>query len=121
MKKIYSAKDLLMVGHMRNVLATFGIECVTRNLDLSTAAGQLPPIECWPELWVLDDDRAVEAMAIVKKTLAPLKSVKKSWHCEGCGEELEGQFSECWNCGRSRPDNRRRRPHLRLVPRIVRK
>ena len=45
-----------------------------------------------------------EAEAILKKTLAPLKSVKKSWHCAGCGEEIEGQFSECWKCGRSRGD-----------------
>jgi hypothetical protein len=121
MKKVYSAKDPLMVGHMRNVLATFGIDCVTRKLDLSTAAGEIPPTECWPELWVIDDDKFAEAMAILRKTLAPLNSVKKSWHCEGCGEELEGQFSECWNCGRSRPDERRRRANLRVVPRMARK
>jgi len=102
MKKIYTTKDPLMVGHLKNVLATFDIQCVTKNYELSSAAGELPPIECWPELWVLDDSRCAEAEAILKKTLAPLKSVKKSWQCVGCGEEIEGQFSECWKCGRSR-------------------
>jgi hypothetical protein len=34
--------------------------------------------------------------------LAPLHAVKKSWACAGCGESIEGQFSECWNCGRDR-------------------
>ncbi len=102
MKKIYTTKDPLMVGHLKNVLATFDIQCVTKNYELSSAAGELPPIECWPELWVLDDSRRAEAEAILKKTLAPLKSVKKSWQCVGCGEEIEGQFSECWKCGRSR-------------------
>ncbi len=105
-----------MAGHMRNVLATFGIDCVTRNLDLSTAAGEIPPIECWPELWILDDDRAAEAEAIIKKTLSPLESVKTPWHCDGCGEEVEGQFTECWNCRRSHPDFRAgQRNHMRLV------
>jgi hypothetical protein len=102
MKKVYTTKDPLMIGHLKNVLATFDIKCITKNYDLSSAAGELPPIECWPELWVVDDHRHAEAEAILKKTLAPLKSVKKSWHCAGCEEEIEGQFSECWKCGRSR-------------------
>jgi hypothetical protein len=102
MKKVYSAKDPLMVGHLKNVLTTFEIRCVTRNLDLSSAAGELPPIDCWPELWVVNDEELAEAKTILKKTLAPLESVKKSWRCRDCGENIEGQFSECWKCGRSR-------------------
>jgi hypothetical protein len=102
MKKVYSAKDPLMVAHLKNVLATFGIDCFTRNLDLSSAAGRLPPIECWPELWIQDDEKLARAKSILKKTLAPLESVKKPWRCAGCGEDVEGQFTECWNCGHSR-------------------
>jgi Putative prokaryotic signal transducing protein len=102
MKRVYSAKDPLMVAHLKNVLATFGIQCVTRNLDLSSAAGELPPIECWPELWITDDAKLARAKSILKKSLAPLESVKKSWRCVGCGEDIEGQFTECWNCGHSR-------------------
>ena len=62
MKRIYSAKDPLMIGHLKNVLATFGINCVARNIDLISAAGELPPIECWPELWVVDDGQKVVAV-----------------------------------------------------------
>lgn len=102
MKKVYTTKDPLMIGHLKNVLATFGIECVIKNIYLSSAAGELPLIECWPELWVVEDHRYAEAKAILKKTLAPLKSVKRPWRCSACGEEIEGQFSECWKCGRSR-------------------
>ena len=102
MKKVYSAKDPLMVAHLRNVLATFGIHAVTRKLDLSSAAGELPPIECWPELWIMNDEKLARAKSIIRKTLAPLESVKKPWSCAACGEEVEGQFTECWSCGRSR-------------------
>jgi len=115
MKKVYSAKDPLMVGHLRNVLAIFGIECVTRKYDLTIAAGELPPIECWPEIWVVDDDKLGRAKKILRKTLAPLASVKPPWTCNGCGEEVEGQFSECWKCGQSRHEKRSRRNPLTMV------
>jgi hypothetical protein len=88
-----------MIGHLKNVLATFGIACVTKKMDLISAAGQLPPTECWPELWVVEDEKLPKAKAILKKTLAPLASVKKSWVCQNCEEKIEGQFSECWRCG----------------------
>lgn len=99
MKRIHSAMDPLMVSHLKNVLATFGIKCVMKKMDLISAAGQLPPTECWPELWVVEDEKVVKAKAILKKTLAPLASVKKVWVCKNCAENIEGQFSECWNCG----------------------
>jgi hypothetical protein len=102
MKKVFCAKDPLMIGHLRNVLDTFGIKCVTKNLDLSTAAGELPLIDCWLELWVVEDEKSAKAKAILKKTLAPLASVKNPWLCGACGEQIEGQFSECWKCGRDR-------------------
>lgn len=119
MKRIHSAKDPLMIGHLKNVLATFGIKCVARNLDLNIAAGELPPIECWPELWVVDDEKAAKAKAILRKMLAPLESVKKPWSCAGCGETIEGQFSECWNCGRDRAGKKPQR-WLRSVSAVVR-
>ena len=99
MKRIHCSMDPLMIGHLKNVLATFGIKCVTKKMDLISAAGQLPPTECWPELWVLEDAKIAKAKAILKKTLAPLASVKKIWVCKNCHEKIEGQFSECWNCG----------------------
>ena len=70
MKRVYTVKDPLMIGHLKNVLATFGIKCVTKNFDLSSGAGELPPIECWPELWVVEDEKLAKARMILKKTLA---------------------------------------------------
>jgi hypothetical protein len=102
MKKLYSAQDLLMLGHLKSVLEARGIHCVLRNLHLTAAMGQLPPIECWPELWVWEDKQYAEAQTIVTRAFAPLKSVKKSWKCRGCDEVIEGQFLECWNCGSRR-------------------
>ena len=102
MQRIHTSKDPLMISHLKNVLATFGIRCVMKKMDLISAAGQLPPTECWPELWVIEDEKAIRAKAILKQTLAPLVSVKKAWVCRNCQEKIEGQFSECWNCGCNR-------------------
>jgi hypothetical protein len=109
MRRLHSAKDPLMIGHLKNVLTAAGIPCVARNIDLISAAGELPPVECWPELWVMDDEKYGRAQAVLRKTLAPLRVVKKPWTCAGCSETIEAQFSECWNCGRDRAG---RRPQL---------
>ena len=73
-----------------------------KNMYLASAAGELPPIECWPELWVVDDSRYAEALMLLKRNQAKLESIKETWKCGRCGEDIEGQFSECWNCGESR-------------------
>jgi hypothetical protein len=103
MKKLYTAQNALTIGHLRNILESGGIKCAVKNLYLSGAVGELPPIECWPELWVIDDAKHAEAEEVVNRTLAPLRSVSRRWNCRKCGREVEGQFSECWNCGESRP------------------
>ena len=93
MKKLYSAQDPLMIGHLKNVLESQGIECVVKNTYLAGAVGEIPPIECWPELWVVEDALYSIAAETLDKALAPLGSVKKPWRCGKCGEEVEGQFT----------------------------
>jgi hypothetical protein len=102
MKPIYSGQDLLRMGHLKGVLETYGIECVVRNLHLTAGIGELPPIECWPEIWVMDDADYERALAVLERALAPLRSVKLPWQCGRCGERIEGHFLECWNCGSDR-------------------
>lgn len=121
MTKVYTTKDLLMIAHLKNVLASYGIRCITRKTDLISAAGEIPPTECWPELWVIDDNKALKAQAILKKTLAPIASVKKSWCCVACNEMIEGQFLECWKCGRSRDIKKKASAKVVSISRAQRK
>lgn len=100
MKRVYSAPNLAMVGHLSNVLGTYGIDTEVRN---QYRDGQIPPIECWPELWV-DDDREAEASKVVTAALLGQEPSAAPWTCAHCGEDVEGSFSECWNCSSARPE-----------------
>ena len=104
MRKVYASQLAPMVGHLRNVLESHGITCMVKNEYLAGAAGELPPTECWPELWVMEDAKYDEAVAIVSAaSLENLVEPGGRWICDRCGEELEGQFTDCWRCGAGRP------------------
>ncbi len=102
MKRVYSAHSPLLVGHMRNLLESEGIRCMVRNEGLLGGAGELPPTETWPELWVEREVDHERAERLVREALHR-KPEGRTWSCPGCGETLEPQFTECWNCGRERP------------------
>lgn len=40
----------------RELLEKEGIACQLRNAQLASALGEIPFTECYPELWVLDDE-----------------------------------------------------------------
>ena len=103
MRKVYTSQLGPMVGHVRHVLEAHDIRCLTKNEFLNGAIGELPPNECWPELWILDNDRYDEALAIVAAAaLDNGVAGEGRWQCKNCQEELEAQFTDCWQCGASR-------------------
>ena len=86
-----------MVQCLRTVLESRGIPCEVRGIDRGIGIGELPPIECWPELWVTDDARIQEAEAIVAESIRA-EATQETWRCPECGEEVEAQFGACWKC-----------------------
>ena len=52
MKRVYSTEILANAWHIRNVLEQYDIESVIRNENLFSVAGEVPFIECMPEVWV---------------------------------------------------------------------
>ena len=96
MQRVYSSFNLLAVHHAKNVLETEGIRSTVRNEHLSSAMGELPPAECQAELWVLHDDDAPRAERLLRYGG---QEGGCPWRCAVCGEVLEPQFTQCWNCG----------------------
>jgi len=101
MKTVYCAPNMALVTMFKDLLEAQGIECLVRN-DMTGAGSQLQPIELWPELCVKDEDYS-QALGLIEEALAADQGTAGTWKCGACGEELEGQFTECWNCGTSRP------------------
>ena len=101
MKKVYSSDNAIMAGHIHSLLEANGIDCHLRNMSLSGGIGELPVNECWPEVWVNDDQDFNVADRLIEATLAKAK-IGHDWNCQ-CGEFIEGQFELCWSCGRERP------------------
>ena len=98
-----------MVGHLRNILEDHGIRCVVKNEYLVGGAGELPPTECWPELWVQREIDYRRAEALIREVLAAEAFTGRAWTCPQCNERLEGQFDQCWSCGTLRPEQRTRK------------
>jgi hypothetical protein len=57
--------------------------------------GNCPPDQCLPEIWI--DHPEQEARA--RQLLHDLQHVpQQRWRC-ACGEQVEGGFEQCWQCG----------------------
>lgn len=97
MKRVYSTEILANAWHIRNVLEQYDIDSVIRNENLFSVAGEVPFIECMPEVWVkpLYFRRA-------KQIIAELESSSQAegpdWKCSGCGESNMISYSVCWKC-----------------------
>ncbi len=103
MKKVYASDDPILVAQLRQLLEDNHIACLVRNEFLMGAAGELPLNECWPEIWALHDQQLERARELVAAFLAAGDDGAGPWHCDGCGETVDGVFSQCWNCGVERP------------------
>ena len=98
----HTAQDRLLVFHVKNLLESYNIHCIVKNEFLMGAAGELPPHECWPELWIEDNKKYDKALEILEKNWIVEEMTQPNWTCTRCGETLEGQFTACWRCGESR-------------------
>jgi len=103
MRRIYSSHDRVAVHHWRNLLESVGVRAEVRNDLLSSAMGELPPVECQAELWILNDEDAERAERILRDG-GTAQDGRSAWRCGACGELSEPQFTQCWRCGALRGD-----------------
>lgn len=76
-----------------------GIDASVQRQYLGSAAGELPPDQCLPEVWVRDARHEQRA----REVLHHLQHMpQQRWLCN-CGELVEGGFQQCWNCAALMP------------------
>jgi hypothetical protein len=103
MKKLhtFTLVDHAEAGLLKELLKQEGVVCLIRNEHLFAALGEIPFLECLPELWVVDDDVWPRAKLLLDSWFKREENTV-SWTCSACGETLEGQFGACWQCGKAR-------------------
>lgn len=90
----------MVVENIKHLLELEGIVTQLKNQFASSAAGEISPVDTWPEIWV--DDKFVDnALAIIS---AIENNTKDNWFCSGCGEKNEPSFEICWRCQRTSPN-----------------
>ena len=103
MKPLYTARNIAEAHLLRGYLESQGVDAVVRGEYLLGAMGDLPGDLC--KVCVMDDREFALADALLQRFLrgAAARDPQAPWYCARCGEYLEGQFTDCWNCGASRP------------------
>ncbi len=98
MKKLTSHASFVTINHYKNVLEAEGIRAELRNQHLGSIVGDMPFVEVWPELWVVNDLDFDRAKQLIDGSALD-ESPREPWRCRECNEENEGQFAACWKCG----------------------
>jgi hypothetical protein len=98
-RRIARAPNAAIAALWVDTLLEAGISASMQRQFLSSVAGEIPPDQCLPEVWVLHDEQEAAARALLEE----LRNLpQRRWTC-ACGELVEGGFESCWNCGRMMP------------------
>ncbi len=92
----------------KGILEKNGIEVFVVRDD---CGGMEPQLQMTEGIKVLVPYSELKEASLLLKNLANKETgdnilqESESWKCSRCGELLEGQFTDCWNCGASRDED----------------
>jgi hypothetical protein len=84
---------------LKSMLERTRIACTIRNENLAGGMGEIPFFECYPELWIIDEQDYDKAKEIVSSWRQAAGAKGAVWVCPDCDELIDGQFTACWQCG----------------------
>jgi len=99
MLRLTQAPNLAIATLWADALVTEGIAASVQRQYLGSVAGELPPDQCLPEVWIHRPEQQGRARALLHDLL---HVPQRRWLC-ACGEMVEGGFEQCWNCGALMP------------------
>ena len=108
MIKVFVARHPTEAYLLKGILESNGIPSEIRGEALFGVQGQIPITEALPEIWVLNDEQADDALALLRSQSTDSTAVHTgwSWRCPNCGETIEPQFTACWQCNTEKPNLR---------------
>ena len=99
MLRLARAPNIAIAALWADALQQAGFSASVQRYFLGGLAGELPPDQCLPEVWLAHDHEESRA----KELLYHLQNMpQRRWHC-ACGEIVEGGFEQCWQCGTDMP------------------
>jgi len=99
MLRLARAPNIAIAALWADALQQAGFSASVQRYFLGSVAGELPPDQCQPEVWLAHDHEKPRAEALLRILQYP---PQRLWLC-GCGEMVEGGFEQCWHCGASMP------------------
>ena len=99
MKRLTHAPNIAIAALWVDVLRQAGCEASMQRYFLGSVAGELPPDQCQPEVWLHDESQMERARSVLD---AWRNAPQRHWVC-ACGETVEGGFEQCWSCGLPMP------------------
>lgn len=104
MRQVYTARSVPEAHLVKGYLESAGITAAISGETLVGLQGLLPiGDETSPLVYVIDQEfEQAEALIVTFLEEQSALAGAARWRCPNCGEELEPQFTECWQCGASR-------------------
>jgi hypothetical protein len=100
MKRLLQAPNLALATLWADQLQAAGIRASVQHVFTSSIAGELPPDQCLPAVWLHDDAQHDLALALLH---AWRQAPWRHCACAACGETVDGPFDRCWNCAAPLP------------------
>jgi hypothetical protein len=103
MKQVYVARDPNDAHLLKGLLENEGVQAQVQGEWLFSVRGEVPMTsDTLPSVWIVEDsdlDRATEIVTAFSRKPDEEELQGESWQCSECGEQVEPQFTACWNCG----------------------
>jgi hypothetical protein len=101
MLRLARAPNIAIAALWADTLKQAGFSASVQRYFLGGLAGEMPPDQCQPEVWLTHDHEEARA----RELLDQLQNMpQQRWLCV-CGETVEGGFQQCWNCNADMPVN----------------
>ena len=99
MLRLTRAPNIAIAALWADTLRQAGFSASVQRYFLGGLAGELPPDQCQPEVWLTLDHEEPRA----REMLDQLQNMpQQHWLCT-CGETVEGGFQQCWCCNADMP------------------
>ncbi len=104
MRRLVTAPNLAIATLWADLLTHAGMAASVQRQYASSIAGELPPDQAQPEVWLMESDVDDERLEAARGLLQQLRHPPaRHWVCPGCREHIDGPFEQCWNCGADMP------------------